>query len=55
MGTQYAALLEEATKKGGLTLATRVAITLGAGGESAKQVPDDPEKVAKAKAVIAGA
>lgn len=52
MGEQYVKLLEEAKSKGGLTLATRVAMALGAGGDSAKTVPDDPERIEKAKAVI---
>ncbi len=55
MGAQYAALLKQAQDKGGLTLATRVAMVIGAGGEQAAQVPDDPAKVAKAKELIANA
>ena len=55
MGEQYVKLLEEAKAKGGLTLATRVAMALGAGGETAKTVPDDPEKIEKAKTIINGA
>lgn len=53
MGAQYVALLNEAKAKGGLTLATRVAMVIGAGGDSASQVPDDPARIAKAKETIA--
>ena len=52
MGTEYGKLLEEAKQKGGLTLATRVAIALGVGGDRAKEVADDPERVKKAREVI---
>ncbi len=55
MGTQYVALLKQAKDNGGLVLATRVAMALGAGGEEAAKVEDDPEKIVKAKEVIANA
>ncbi|MFH2021373.1 MAG: hypothetical protein ABIJ34_08235 [archaeon] len=55
MGTQYVDLLKQAKEKGGLVLATRVAMALGAGGDKASQVPDDPERITKAKEVISSA